>query len=43
MFFFVLLCMALYLFQFGIHLEEEEKAGSLLLLSYRCIVTINVL
>ena len=25
------------------HLEEKEKAGSLLLLSYRCIVTVNVM
>ena len=43
MFVFVLLCFTLCLFQFCNHLEEEVKAGCLLLLGYRCIVTVNVL
>ena len=44
MFVFVLLCITLCPYYFCNHLKEEEKAGcSLLLLSYICIVTINVL
>ena len=43
MFVFVLLCITLSPFKFFIHIEEEEKVVALLLLSYRCIVTINVL
>ena len=40
---FVLLCITLCPFYFSNHLEEEEKSGCFVLLSYRCIVTINVL
>ena len=43
MFVFVLLCITLCPFYFCNHLEEEEKASCLSLLSYRCTVTINVL
>ena len=43
MFAFVLLSITLCPYYFCNRLEEEEKADSLLLLSYGCIVTINIL
>ena len=44
MFVFVLLCITLCPFQFCNHLEEEERElVALLLLSYRCLVTVNVM
>ena len=43
MFVCVLLCITLYLFSFCNHHEAERKLVALLLLSYRCIVSINVL
>ena len=39
----VLLCIALCPFYFCNHLEEVENAVDLLLLSYRCLVHVNVL
>ena len=43
MFVFVLLCITLCPFLFCNHLEEEWKAGCFTVLSYRCLVTVNVL
>ena len=40
---FVLLCITLCPFYFAIILKRKRKLVALLLLSYRCIVTINVL
>ena len=41
MFVFILVCITLYLFEFCNHLAEEERAGCLL--SYGCLVTVDVL
>ena len=42
-FVFVLLCITLCSFLLCNHLEEEENLVAFLLLSYRCIATVNVL
>ena len=43
LFVFVLLCITLCPFKFCNHLEEEEKTGCFAIMSYRCIVYVNVL
>ena len=40
---FVLVCKTLCSFQFSNHLEEYLRAGCFSLLSYGCLVTVNVL
>ena len=42
-FVFVLLCITLGLSSFAIILKRKRDLASLLLLSYRCLVTVNVL
>ena len=43
MFVFVLLCITCFHFSFAIILKRKRKVVALLLLSYRCIVTIHVM
>ena len=43
MYVFVVLCITLCSFLFCNHLEEEEKADCFAIISYRCILIVNVL
>ena len=40
---FVLVCISLFPFKFCNHRDEEERAGCFVLLSFGCLVTVNVM